>query len=148
MVGWYVINELERYKRTWLWPSLGYLPSIWLDTSKLCWQSHHSFLLCYNNCILSLMTYIHKIWMAISAFHGMKVIAIQNVITRRFAGTDKHFKGTCCLHFRVVCCDTEMAYSFKKFVHRWSSLSWVNCNQGKHYFKWIPYKQGISAYKK
>jgi hypothetical protein len=73
--------------------------------------------------------------MVVNAFHGMKVIAFQNVMTSNFADTYKHFGGACCLHFRVARCDTDSAFSFEKFVQRWSSMSWVNWDQRKHHFK-------------
>jgi hypothetical protein len=53
---------------------------------------------------------MHKIWFVVNAFHGMKVIAFQNVMkTCSLVDKYKHFGGTCCLHFRVGCHDTESA---------------------------------------
>ena len=63
------------------------------------------------------MINIHKIWMVVNAFQGMKVIAFRNVTTTcSLVDAYKHFGGTCCLHFRPGCHDTERAYSTEKLV--------------------------------
>lgn len=77
----FLIDGLERCRRMWLWCNLEYLPSIWLNTPILWWQNYHSFSLYYNNYILSRVTNIHKICMVVNVFHGLKVIACQNVTT-------------------------------------------------------------------
>jgi len=58
--------------------------------------------------------------MAVIAFHGMKVIAFQNVTTiRSLVDTYKLFGGTYCMHFRVGFHDTKRAYSTEKLILWW-----------------------------